>query len=587
MTFSFVLFSFICIEGSGFLVPEKQEVQVGETFIVDVRLDVPQAISVASLVLQYGQELKWLGFENSGSDFHTLVEPSLIHDLATRTLQWVEGSPNPGLDDSGIRTARLVFQAIAAGDANLEWVAIDEEAGSLFSMGSTPQKIVLSMNNATVHILAAAVQKTFIVPQIDDFNGDTEIGMLADANGGSVTVSFFSPQGKILAESSWISLAPFSQTLIEIPPEARVQGVWCAFQGSGLLGGYVVSQNPGQQTLHAYPAVEPSGEIAIPHIAKQTSVWYTLASLVQWNEDALNVSAFYQGGNIPLSLNHRSSIVLNFNDYFQNQIPDTLNAPIVRDVQYQSGVGGIEVFAKQNGRQIVSLGLDGDQSPQIFFTHIAKNLSVFWNGLALSNMTREEAHISLYSFKQTGESLPIIQFLLNPLEKVTVLFRNASNGSPETITSPEKPIQLSPDIDWIEVNSDRNLAGYALFGAVNDEYLAGFQTAKAPSSHLMFPCIKGDWTGFALVNTSDQSVNTIVRVFDAEGNLQNSYQMGLSPREKRTALNTAFFDGQPLPGEATHVMIEQLQGNPALAGFELFGDLGDRKILAGLLAISY
>jgi hypothetical protein len=295
----------------------------------------------------------------------------------------------------------------------------------------------------------------------------------------------------------------------------------------------------------------------------------------------------FLAGETTTALAEGARLTLDFNALFPVQLPSW---GLLCALDYSSRRAGVEFFERNGSHlpQQVALPLDGETSLELLFPHLARNLSVFWTGLVLNNVSRLPNQIQLTAYDDQGQVNTLPPFSLAPQQKLTILLQGDAQGQAQTVTQPPLNLSLPAGVDWVRAQAERPLSGYVLFGDRDNRFLAGFQSAKRASSSLVFPQVyRGEnrFTGYALVNSSAAPLVCELLLFSAGGTPLRTVTLELPAAARRVALDSAFFDGLPLEAGITSILVRQRGGEPALAGFLLTGDLS-RNQLAGQLALA-
>ena len=564
------------------LAPREQSVVLGHEFAVDIRLAIEdKAVVVSDLKIGFSSGLAFVRYERAMSDHRFFVDPAFSVDLEQRIVNLVEGQPNPGHLDQRVAGTRLWFRAETLGRQSV-WVRFEQgsaEDSNLLEIGNPPVDGLSDVSDMTIDVVEERSQR-WAFPAVSD---GSIYAIVAGPQGANFSARLLSSDGDVHADLGDFQLEPHAKASLALP--ASGAGAWLQLEGRGVRGGYGVEEDGDR--LMALPLVGATQEIYVPHVARSLDQFFTHAFVAQDQDHERPVRLGFNGGELGLDLSAVSSVKLDFNATYPNGIPGGLDWGVVHNDRYDAALFGSEIFGKTQQRQKVGLGLDDQVGSRLFYTHVAKNLSVFWTGIVISNVTDVPGEVQLLAHRSDG-STQQLAFPIAGSQKVTILYQSDGTGLPTTITSPDLGLSLPAETEWLEITSDRALTGYALFGDRADRYLAGFQSAKKAVSSLCFPYVANgadQWTGFAMVNTSNEATAVEVLVLDSGGGILRRIEHSLQRKQKLLALDSAFFDGDPLPQNASHVVIQQLQGDPALAGFTLHGDLGDRKKLAGLAAL--
>lgn len=567
--------------------PSRLELAQGAEFSLELRVHTQSSrVVVLEGLLQHDPGLSFLGHQESG-DFSIFVQPALSYDLPGARLHWVEGQPNPGHGGSGIRSLLLRFKALESGTHYVRLLRLGqaEEDTHLFLLGIPPKDGLEAQASAQILVRTSPAAKRWVVPAPLQEGMTSQLFLACGAQGTTVLAKRMDSQGQAVGELAPVTLAPWQ--VAEVPLAALGLGEWLSIENAELIGGYVFHTSPDGQRMSAWELSEESSELFVPHIAADRNQFATRAVVAGHPVAGIAPDCHFLAGETTTALGGGARLTLDFQALFPAQLPSW---GLVCALDYSTTRAGVEFFERTGSHlpQQVALPLDGETSLELLFPHLARNLSVFWTGLVLNNISRLPNRIQLTAYNDQGQVNTLPPISLAPQQKLTILLQADAQGQAQTVTQPPLNLSLPAGVDWVRAQAERPISGYVLFGDRDNRFLAGFQSAKRASSSLVFPQVyRGEnrFTGYALLNSSTASLSCELLLLAANGTPQRTLSLDLPAASRRVALDTAFFDGLPLEAGIHSILVRQKSGEPALAGFLLTGDLS-RNQLAGQLALA-
>lgn len=378
-------------------------------------------------------------------------------------------------------------------------------------------------------------------------------------------------------------LGSFRETAANIFGDVAESVSWARVDSSNTLVGYARSVSLDNLECFATSAatlLQP--ELHVPHIAENTSTWYTRASVVNGQNNEIN--SVMQTREENSSLDNSASFAKDTFDFLDKlgTITSENNWASFQDTDNNATLAGNEIFGTLDGsNQVVGLGLAGSiadnpnfttGSNSLYFTHITTG-SDFWTGLALVNRGTEQQGALINAYGTGGALTGTGTLLLEPSEKVVEAAATMLNLAGITST----------DVAWIEVTADANVSGYELFGALSGgSRLAGIEAIDQIRTSLCMPFIDNSgssWHGIAVVNVSDSeaAVSFTLRNEVGEDVLCIGDEV-LAAKEKKIYSLTELFGAIPVNAAWLQVNSDQ-----NLVGFELFGNKSN-EFMAGLIA---
>lgn len=244
---------------------------------------------------------------------------------------------------------------------------------------------------------------------------------------------------------------------------------------------------------------------------------------------------------------------------------------------------GIQAFGTWDGsKQLALLPLVQQPEVRVVYPHVAADTALFWTGLVTLNGNEQSASLTYTFYAASGESLGSISTNLAANTRQLILF-DQSETTPES--TPALAGSLPQGTAWVELQSSKPVYGFELFGSASPgaDYMEGVRAVGTPWKQAVMPRLElgeNRWTGFVLVNPSDNYQEVVLHVRDSQGVEQAAYLLGLNPRSKHTALLNQLFSATEL-SQAASIWIDVEKGS-GLVGVTLYGDqVSPRRILAG------
>ncbi|MCB1051874.1 MAG: hypothetical protein H6510_09305 [Acidobacteria bacterium] len=385
----------------------------------------------------------------------------------------------------------------------------------------------------------------------------------------NVTMEARNRHGLVLGQfqTSIGALSQLEKPAAQLFSNVNEQIAWVRVLSDHALKGLCLTVSTDGKTGYADSAsVQPLHELVIPHIAKDTGVWYTQISAVNASDSQIEphfqspTGDFYLEG-VSEGYQHRR---VRLNEWMPGgtlaewgRVYEMGDAPVWT---------GVELFGRNDGPdQTASLELTSlrQKNPNhfyvqqdIYFPHIAKDLTAFWTGLAFVNLGGGSSTLVLQGYNDAGELVA---------------------SAPYTLTAGEKKIGLanelmktSDPISWIQLKTDGQIMGYELFGSSQDtRRLAGLNAVRGGSKTLDFPVVwsdQGRWTGIAVVNLEASASVLQFSAYNAAGQIIATRDLSFSAHQKQVYLVSDLFP------QASGIAWIRLTSATPVAGFELLGD---------------
>ena len=173
-------------------------------------------------------------------------------------------------------------------------------------------------------------------------------------------------------------------------------------------------------------------------------------------------------------------------------------------IENADGIVGLELFG--NGMQLGGVPLISGTASTLYFPHVASDAE-WWTGLVAYNPSTTAAPIIVNAYNAAG-----------------TLLRSSSTSIPAggrffgSSTLPA--LNLPAGTAWFNIQSQKPLVGFELFGTNDGKRLAGYSTVDLDGEGGIFPKVeKNGWTGIAFVNTEDQGATVYLTPYNNTGGL--------------------------------------------------------------------
>jgi hypothetical protein len=195
--------------------------------------------------------------------------------------------------------------------------------------------------------------------------------------------------------------------------------------------------------------------------------------------------------------------------------------------------------------------LKDESANTIYFPHVP-DFEKWWTGITAYNPTSTEANITLVPYKADGTAL-------NPLA-------NTIDGG-ERFFGTAKGLNLPMGTAWFRIDSSQPLSGFELFGTSNNNMLAGYSVVNIDRRQGVFPKLEDNgWTGVAFVNTSNNTTNVVLTLYDNEGFQISEQAISLGGHQKLVDNPENIFGGSI--SAATYI---KFSSDEEVVGFQLNG----------------
>ena len=347
-------------------------------------------------------------------------------------------------------------------------------------------------------------------------------------------------------------------TQIDIPPlGSSKMNVGRAFEGpeeiqyivlrydSGDLAGYTRCFRNGQVRA-ALPAADNINEeqMYLAHVAS-SDIWETEVTLVNLHSDDRNVLfEFSNLETVSILVGSGESSRFTIRDLFEGVARPDIESARIKNCD---GLVGAELFT--SGLKLSGVLLEDVSTDRMFFPHIASD-DFWYTGLAAYNPSDFACQISITPHAADGRSFD---------QKIIAV------GGNKKYIGTVGNLNLPGETAWIEILSSTPITGFELFGARNDNQMAGYAGVDIYRKKGVFPMLeKSGATGIAFVNIGDATQNVVLKAISGDGVVLAQTSVSLNPFQKSVGVAKSFFAN--FPENADHLAFEAPQ---EIVGFQL------------------
>ncbi|MDJ0837373.1 MAG: hypothetical protein QNK37_12715 [Acidobacteriota bacterium] len=418
----------------------------------------------------------------------------------------------------------------------------------------------------------------------EDADMDTELGVVNTTNSRcDVQMVAYDADGNILDQVSR-SLEPkgaIRESVRDMFPDTAGTVSWVRADSTHSVVGFAHTLSTDKTKAYGVNAATYlQDELFLPHIARDTVTWSTRANIINGEDETS--SSFLVAGSFEELIDNSSYAKrsLDLVATLGGSVPEDAGWGRFFDESGNATLAGNEIFGTVDGtNQTVGLGLFGGPADNpnfsattdtLYFTHIAQN-SDFWTGIALVNLADFDLGVAVNAYGVGGVALEPGVIELKAREKKVWVADNffAEAG-------------IEGEVQWMELGTEANVAGYELFGTAIPGRQAGLEATSDASTEICMPFVDvtGEmWHGLAVVNVgTDATSVTFTLRNDVGGEATAPKTIQLAAKEKQVFTLSQLFGEIPL----TSSWVEITSDEP-IVGFELFGN-EDQTHMSGLLA---
>lgn len=473
--------------------------------------------------------------------------------------EWLQATPGSGVLNSGSTTIRFTpnYQTIAPGTSR----SFDVEfAASGFISATTQVTMVRPFDTTDRHF-------TFFsgVPSGSDSYAEIEWLNLGDS-AAEAALYWFDQSGTLVhtdqaSASGTYAGGRFRQDFVLSEPgwallEMRSEGT--PSKGGGTM---LIRAVDGKELVALSGRSDLENSLFVPHIAADPS-FFTRAFVTNLSEIDRSL-VFQTRGRPDTAVQNVSSGGVGAFD-FRDILGDQISAQGWGRLAFEETPGfliGNEIFGRTEDtglRQSVGVGLNAVSATELYFPHIAADTLTFWTGIVVINVGNTLQDVTFQAYNAQGAPVgePLVETLQPSQKRVFLVDRN---------TQP-----FGEGAAWLKASSQNPLVGYELFGTYDDRF-AGFESVSTLSrkllvSHLEETVTEGGWSGIALINPNDFSVDLDYVLIGADGSEKERIPGTLGALGKFVGIVTQIFTLSVEDGDKVIV-----ESSGEIAGFELFG----------------
>ena len=249
----------------------------------------------------------------------------------------------------------------------------------------------------------------------------------------------------------------------------------------------------------AVPAVQvvSAKDILIPHIASD-DMWGTGIALVNTTDTDKNLDIIFSTGQtMQISMSAGEYKRFTIRSLFGGTPQPDIKSAVIRE---GSGIIGLELFSR--GNLLGGTLLTDVMANTLYFPHIASNAS-WYTGIAAINANGLSTNLEITPYTDIG--IPLDQ-----------LYMEIPSG--EKYIGTVKNLNLPEGTAWLKINSTLPINGFELFGTTDEKMLAGYSVCNINRREGVFPKMdQMGATGLAFVNTTGDTANVILAVYDDDG----------------------------------------------------------------------
>lgn len=312
------------------------------------------------------------------------------------------------------------------------------------------------------------------------------------------------------------------------------------------------------------PSEMNTSDVYIPHIASNNS-WWTGISLLNTTDAPKTVDIEFSNG-----ISRKKTIAANgchffsVKSLFSDQPQPDIRSAVIKNA---GGLVGLELFSSTPGsgdRYLSGILLNSDTASDLYFPHIA-NPEKWWTGIVVYNPSDQTANLTITPYRQDGTMLPSQTMDIKAKDRYRATVKN---------------LNFQKEAAWFHISATRPLKGFELFGTNDRNQLGGYSSENITRTHGVFPKIeRNGWTGIALVNTADASIEVTLTAYTDSGTVVDTRTVALNAHEKLLSMAPKLFTNDI--STATYI---QFSASDSIVGFQLNGS-SDNLMLDALQGI--
>jgi hypothetical protein len=383
-------------------------------------------------------------------------------------------------------------------------------------------------------------------------------------------VQVFHPDGSLVIDPVQMNLpgeGSYRRSFTNLP----MGSAWAVATLSGpeapkATGAIVARSNDGSELYGLSAEGRRSNSLQVPHIASDTSVFFTRGSVVNLDNQT-RASSVEADLSFPIGEQvSGGQAFFSFEDVLGAAIADLTWTRIDYSPQASASTVGAEVFGFLDLDRTVGVGLSDVSYNELYFAHIAEDLNSFWTGVVVINLSDSAEEITFEAYNSMSQLID---------GGFTQTF---APGEKKTFVVLGEQLDFGENAAWVKVTSPGPITGFELFsnpsGTAGDTF-AGLESIGILSKNLVFPhCEEANTddglTAVVVINPGDVSAELTFRLVSDQGVEKASRQWDpINPKQKLAIVSFGIFP----ENEIEYGDIILVESNQEIAGFELFGNL--------------
>ena len=199
-----------------------------------------------------------------------------------------------------------------------------------------------------------------------------------------------------------------------------------------------------------------------PHI-DVSDMWWTGFAVVNPsnNEAPITIKFYDNSGSEVTSINQtipaKGKLVKTIRNLFDNNVPEGVSW---YKIETETKLDGFELFGTNDWKEMVGVKIFTSPTKTLIYPEVKSNENL-WTGIAIINVSTEEAHITFKAYNSEGNEISTSQsYTIPPNGKMVDLIENLFDN-------------FSSDTAYMIAESDQNIIGFELYGYKSQVGVAG------------------------------------------------------------------------------------------------------------------